>query len=155
MKKVPVLLFVSVLILACGGDDDDGNGGHSPEISNLEYSLTSAQVGQGAVTVHVGVDFADQDGDVVFFRFSVQDCGEGPWLHNDLQCGDQLRGKIAGTIWFPAAIGTDCSAESYTARVSAFDGQGHQSNVMEVDVLLDQNGAYQEATSKLPTLGPT
>ena len=135
--KLLALLPIALLLFGCGsggdGDGDgNGDGGTAPAISNLNYSPTSAHVGEGGggVAVNGTMDFIDPDGDLDFLRVLWRPCGTGGWMNEDIPVSG-VSGLTSSTLDIFMMVDTSCPPGlNNTIQVSAFDEAGHQSNIL-------------------------
>jgi hypothetical protein len=133
MKKLALFLLAALLIVSCGSSGGGGGGGdskHQPSISNLEYSPTSANQGDGGgmVTVDGTFDFIDKGGDVKKLTLIGYDSGmnETDRITIDITGAS---GITQGTIFIQAFVETNIAGTFYFT-VHVTDSKGKSSNAL-------------------------
>ena len=92
---------------------------------------TGLKAVDGMTPVGGTVGFEDPDKDVVLYRVSKQDCGEGAWIRQEALL-DEFQGMSTGRFLFFMNVSSDCPHGEYFIEVSVFDRQGHESNALRV-----------------------
>jgi len=133
-------VIVAILSVGCGGGS---GGGHAPAISNLQFSPTSAAVGDGGgvLTVNGSFSFTDSGGDLATLQLTTYD-----------QAGNQigtiptplsgLSGITSGTLFGSATFNTT-TAGVFTYKIQAMDAAGSASNILQGTFLVTQ--AFSQA----------
>jgi len=121
-----MVLFLLIPLFSSGCGEEKGS---SPILKNLTTILLELQQGTNDGMMPVGgtIAFEDPDKDVVLYRVSKQDCGQGPRVDQDNAMAE-FHGMSEARFFFFMNISTECVHGEYFIEVSVFDSQGHQSN---------------------------
>ncbi len=120
MRKLYLFLTLPTLV-GCG----DGKEGNAPSISNLDYSPTTAAVGDFPV-VSGTFDFSDVDADAELLGVAV-DTPSGQHGAAPPEPAQGVNGQETGTVFFAFQLDTS-SAGSYDFELWLIDEQGNASN---------------------------
>jgi len=131
-----VLLALVVLMSGCGSE-----GGSPPVLTevvrprNLPVlyvsNFSTGTPPKAEVPLAGEVGFEDPDGDVVLLSVTWRDCGREPEKRLEI-LQEGLKGTRIGQIPFIVVISTNCPTGAYKVNLSATDGKGHVSNVLDV-----------------------
>ena len=131
MKRSTIWMLVAFLffVVSCGGGGSDtssssGPVSTAPGISNLTFTPTSVQVGDGggAATVTGSVEFIDKEGDLTTLKIRSTDGTVA-----DVELTSDYNGLTSGTI--PVIVIVDTStAGSFPFQVWVVDAAGNSSN---------------------------
>jgi N-acetylneuraminic acid mutarotase len=127
---VVVFGVISIIASGGGGGGDGGGGGSAPEISNLSYSPTSANVGSGGGTIPVSgtLDFIDSDGNVSTLTLTIFDSDDNQ-LDSSTDPIQGISGLTSGTIEGIYDINTSVAGR-YTFELYITDTTNLSSNIL-------------------------
>lgn len=134
-------VIVAMMFAGCGGGGDGG--GHSPAISNLQFSPTSASVGAGGGTFVVNgtIDVTDSGGDLATLEATTYDSAGNPVGNLSVPLSG-LAGVRSVTLGGSITFSTS-TVGVFTYKVQVMDAAGSASNILQGTFAVTQ--AYSQA----------